>query len=559
MRTAFAVLGALTMTGCVLVQETEGEGGGGSGGTGGTGDQPCDGVPTTGICLDEHTIRGCFVSEDFDTPPQVIETTCQDSEACVMGVNGAECQLIGDCYDGDSQCQDASTLLNCVNAAWVPEDCGSVSCVSQPGLGAQCLSAAGGTGIMLNGHLEYEYLLPNGSLTDFDSTPHAEGAVDFFVTVYHIPQNGDPSEMIGMGLTSPGGNGSNPGDWSIELSQAVNENCFLYFWPMLFDNNGQPRMALAKAQSADAIHQASTEYWSWGFETCAEGTGECGTTDLGTQLITTDMDSGAAHIYQWLDYGIFRFEGLYPGIDPLSYAVFWAPGNDFNCGNCFVPPIGGGANVTYDTQQNLIDHYDTAMNISGSQDSPTMWAKSVINHEFGHWSMASYTKSPGEGGVHYVNAASRPGLSYSEGYATFVGQSQISTSNSDNDPIYFTKKSGTTFWVDISKNTYSGGPLDPPDPNGPIDQYINENVVASMFWSFWASAQAVTPQGLGETPVFDTFRSPRLMGTTDRGYHTVDMIDYLDAMTCESTATGAQISAVASGVGYPWDSSPICP
>jgi hypothetical protein len=316
-----------------------------------------------------------------------------------------------------------------------------------------------------------------------------------------------------------------------------------------------------RAQSGDALHQSSTEYWQWGFGVCEAGTGECGVEDLGVQLIDIESGSGAANIYNWVDFGIFRFEALYPGVDNLTVAVFHEPGTDFNCGNCFVPPAGGGAEVLFDEANNLKDNFDTSINISGSGESPTMWAESVINHEFGHWAMQSYTKSPGEGGVHFVDFPSKPGLAYSEGFATFTGQANLSDSPSDNNPIYFTKKNGTTFWVDISNNTWSGGDLEGPSPSGPLDQDINENVVASMFWSFWASSGAVTPKGLGDTPVHDTLRHNRLLNneTWNRGYHTVDMVDFLDALSCSGNASSGDIEDVASGVGYPWDGDVSCP
>jgi hypothetical protein len=378
-----------------------------------------------------------------------------------------------------------------------------------------------------------------------------------FVTVH----KGDAT--LGMALTSVGG-GLEPGQFDVELSEDVDKDSIIVFWPMRFDDAGQPKMALAKAESDDAIYQQSTQYWYFPFNVCDDG-GECPVTELGDLLVPLDFDSGAINIYQWFDYGMARFDGLFPSINPLSYAVFWAPGNAFNCGNCFVPPIGGGGQVDYDKDNGLSDHYDSSVCISGTDQSPTMWSKSVLNHEFAHWSMASYTKSPGEGGPHYVDAPSKPGLAYSEGYATFTGQSQISASPEDGDPIYFTKKSGTTFWVDISKNVWKGQgmggseALEKPDPKGPIDQDINENLIASMLWSFWASAKAVAPQGLGEEPVYSVLRSDRLLGQLNRGYSTVDTIDYLDALKCEGKATDAQIQAVAESVSFPWDNKPLCP
>ena len=144
-----------------------------------------------------------------------------------------------------------------------------------------------------------------------------------------------------------------------------------------------------------------------------------------------------------------------------------------------------------------------------------------------------------------------------------MGQTHISNGPGDNDSVYFTKQYGTSFWVDIASNLYSGQgtptTLELPNPNGSIDQDINENVVAGMMWSLWASSNAQTPQSLGDSPMYKTIESTRLTGGMNRGYHTVDFVDYLDAMKCEGLATGTQISEVTTTVGYPYDNQEICP
>ena len=569
MRTSLGLLAALSLaaTGCIIADATDDDGEGGNGGNGGsganTGDPACQGVPASGQCLDDATVQSCLSGEVGDEP-SIVTVTCDALEKCEMGVNGAACVLQGDCYPGETRCLDAATLQTCgADATWTDSACGNDSCISQPGLGAQCLAASAGTGIRLNGHLRYEFLTRNAALTDIDSAVKESDAVDFFVTVYKFTDNTfAEATLLGMGLTGAGlSGGLAPGVWDIELSEPVNDLTFVFFWPMLFDNSGLPRMAMVRAQEGDALHQFSTEYWQWGFGVCEDGTGECGVEDLGTQLIDIASGSGAANIYNWMDFGIFRFEALYPGVDNLTVAVFHEPGTDFNCGNCFVPPAGGGAEVLFDESNNQKDHFDTSINISGSGQSPTHWAESVINHEFGHWAMQSYTRSPGEGGVHFVDFPSKPGLAYSEGFATFTGQANLSASPSDNEPIYFTKKNGTTFWVDISDNTWSGGTLELPNASGPLDQDVNENVIASMFWSFWASGNAVTPKGLGDGPVYDTLRHGRILNNDshNRGYITVDMVDYLDALSCSGNASGGDIDEVASDVNYPWDGNATCP
>src|SRR5262249_25312803 len=156
--------------------------------------------------------------------------------------------------------------------------------------------------------------------------------------------------LIGMGLTSIGAGGLNPGDFELELASNPTDKTFIYFWPMLFDDGGNPRMALAHARSPDVSDQTSDTYWSFGFAVCSGA--PCNVTDLGNLLIKESDGSGAVHIYQWIDYGIFRLgdktSGLIPDVTPLTMAVFWEPGNEFNCGNCFAPPQMGGATVEFD-------------------------------------------------------------------------------------------------------------------------------------------------------------------------------------------------------------------
>ena len=558
----FVVAIVSSSVGCKPVEETSGttsstgSGGGGGGTTTGGNDGPCGAVPVEGECIGTTGIRSCFVHEEAGLDPEIVEVQCQATEACEI-VNGtATCKLQGDCYPGSSQCKDSTTLQTCNNGAWVETACGGGSqCLSQPGAGAECAAFAPGSGIFLGGHLEYEFRRPASDLSDFSSTLSQEPAVDFFVTVY------DNGQLIGLGLTSPGGNGLNPGDWQIELDSQPTDQTFVYFWPMLFDNNGQPRMAMAHAQSTDPLAQSSDTYWSWGFGPVCPTAGPCGVTDMGPQLIDEASGSGAAHISQWVDSGIFRLADLVPRIQPLTVAVFWEPNNAFTCGNCFVPPVGGGADVLYDPSANLSDHYQSSINMSGTDGSPSHWAKSVINHEFGHWVTSSYSKSPGEGGQHFVNQASIPGLAFSEGWATFTGQSQISNSPDDPDPIYFTKQKGTVFWVNVGDGSWSGGDLELPDPNGPLDQNINENIVTAMLWSLWSSnaGASLAPQGLGDGPLFQTLPSQRLVGGMNRGYFRLDLVDYFDAMKCEGLASGANIGAASDSVGYPYDNAEICP
>ncbi|MCC6648695.1 MAG: hypothetical protein IT374_24415 [Polyangiaceae bacterium] len=531
-------------------------GGASAAGAGGAAANPCGDVPTTGQCVDKQTIRTCQVSEVSGAAPKLIDVKCSAQAQCSVVQGAARCVPVGDCYNGDSRCKDATTVEECQNNKWVATSCGAAKCSSKPGFPASCAQQEASSGMTLRGHLEYEFRKPNAALTDFSAELFTEAAVDFFVTVY------EGSDLIGAGLTSPGGGAQKAGDWEVQLSKAVTPQSNVYFWPMLFDDSGNPRLAVAKAESDSASDQKSNNYWYWGTPAC--NSAPCGA-DTGTYTIRESEGSGAAHIYQWFDYSIFRMADLVPGVQPLTAAVFWEGGIDgkapikFDCGSCFAPPQMGGANVVYDASSGASDHYDASLNISGSSASPHHWSRATINHEIGHWIMQSYSRSPGEGGPHYVDQVSKPGLAYSEGFASFQGQATVSNSPSSNDSIGFRKSNGTTFWVDIGKVSWDGGSFELPNPNGPLDQDINENVVASMMWSLWAANNASKPQGLGDGPLYKVLPSKRLLDGPNRGYSRVDFVDYLDALRCGNLATAAQVTAVTSDLKFPYDNQPKCP
>lgn len=127
-------------------------------------------------------------------------------------------------------------------------------------------------------------------------------------------------------------------------------------------------------------------------------------------------------------------------------------------------------------------------------------------------------------------------------------------------PIYFTNQQGSFWWLDISKGTLDDGTELPlPDPEGGIDQDVNENVVAGMMFKLWALQGEGMPtdpngRGLGDTNIFNIFTFGKLVdGTFNRGYAKVDVVDYFDAALCSGNATEDDISAIIQTTGFPYD------
>jgi hypothetical protein len=297
-------------------------------------------------------------------------------------------------------------------------------------------------------------------------------------------------------------------------------------------------------------------------------------------LIPEVCGSGAVRIFQWVRFGMVRLAKDHLGLEGFiatdgknrdiatatenlpqdSIAVYWEKGKDVACGACFSNKGNGPFHI--DPEGDLDDLYDTGIYISGTEGNPTQWSYSVLSHELGHWVMANYSRTPGEGGVHYVGQASAPGLAYSEGWATAFGQWNASFAGNW-DPTYIDTQDGTTFFVDIEKANWTNGALQTPSASGGIDQKINENIVASMIFKLNADGSAVDApisggQGLGPDALFKSFISPRVAGTANRGYAKVDLIDFFDGGRCTEAFPDAAISAVSSAVTFPWDSKPQC-
>ena len=582
---SLAGVASVLVVGCTIVEATPDDdasgGNGGNSGNGGNGgnagaaaggeggsteqqdDDPCEGVSTLGECKDSTTIRVCLGIENYtaDDHVFVVETACAPGRICQEGTNGAECVVSGACAPGDIQCgADLRSVRVCEGTGddthWVSTPCntsaGEQCHPGSPDSPAACMyvpSHSGGDTVpTFSGRVQYEYrpVSPDGKGWGDKAIQQVR---DLYMTVY------DDGEFIGAALSGYDSVAQAFTEDSYFVGILTREptgNTQVWAWPMIFDySTGLPLMALAKLTNTDPITNAreATEYWAWGMDMPP------GTTDIGTWTITESQNSGALHIFQWIDYGLSRTEWGFYGKPQMSLAVYWNPATGTpTCGACFCGPSCGGAQVKYGNTADETDYFDSWIAIGGpANDGATQWSRSVISHEFGHYVMNNYSKSPGEGGTHYVNQASKPGLAYSEGWATAFGQTHIENAR------YVDQQSGTFFWVDISKYTYSGssGSLAMPNPNGPIDQYINENVVAGMIWKLWVDPVASNDgdgRNLGDDKIFSTLGyGPLVNGTFNRGYSTVDLVDFFDAAICSSNASVADVNSVTQKTGYPYN------
>lgn len=538
-----------------------GIGGSGGSGAGTTDNGACGTIPVNGACVDDQTLKTCVIPETDDpiaNPEYVVTKTCEAGRACT-DVNGiAQCKLLGECATGDISCSyDSKLLRTCegtgVDAHWVDTPCntadGEKCIVPKPGVPAKCQivpANSGGNGPRIAGKIKYEY--HNVSKTGWGPT-EVQDATDVYVAIF------DNGEMIGKALS-----GYDPdtdtfsydGAFKADLTREPTDATEVWVWPMAFNyTTGQPLMAIAKLADTDVMNNAdeANEYWAFGTTVGELGANLNGTTtEVGDWTIKESEGSGALHIYQWIDYGLLRTASLG---DQASLIVYWNPPTGTpSCGACFCGPNCGGGQVKYGTGDADVDRYDSWIALGGpADDGSTEWARGVISHEFGHYVMMNYSVSPGEGGPHYVGEASKPGLAYSEAWATAFGQTNVDS------PIYVDQQNGTFFWVDISKYAYSGGDLEKPNPDGAIDQYINENVGAGMIWKLWVNTDKDSDgRNLGDEGVFGIVtNAPLVDGTYNRGYYKVDLIDFMDSAICSGKATEADVTSVTGPTGFPYN------
>lgn len=561
------------------------DGGGRDSGDGAISNGACGDVPVNGVCSDNQTVKACLIPETPDPnsdPERVITSPCPAGMGCCDSkVDPVKCKIAqcilppGQCLDSDTRCANdvnkKPTILQVCRGSgaashWVDTPCVTANdeqCViGRPGTPAKCValphagSLDGGAPDKLTGTIQFEFRPVKddrtgwGDLKVFDAQDVYVGIFDNDVLIGKTMtgwQLGPPPAFVGGGT------------FEVELISPVTDNTYVWVWPMAFDyQTGVPLMAIAKATSTDMISTAGNakDYWAWGAKV-KDLLKPASTTDMNPFVIREADGSGALNIYTYIDFGLIRTNQM-PGAQK-SLIVYWDPAvGTPNCGACFCGPQCGGGVVRYGSTEAEVDRYDSWITLGGpSSEGSTQWATSVISHEFGHYVMMNYSLSPGEGGKHYVGQASKPGLAYSEAWATSFGQTNIQS------PIYVDEQQGTTFWVDLSKYAYSGGDLVRPDRNGPIDQDVNENIGAGMLWKLWVPPDKdADGRSLGDPKIFTAFTyGPLVDGTLNRGYPKVDLVDFFDALLCSGQATAEDVTAVVTAVGFPYQvaDKPPCP
>jgi hypothetical protein len=516
---------------------------------------PCNGVSDEGRCASSTSVELCEITSEGGRP-RLLTQNCQAGETCQVGAQGkATCVLTAACRNDDVECQDASTLRTCTNNAWVPTNCPN-GCVNAP-VGATC--AAGGTTQTLSGRVVFERrdINPDRSaLGDLFDVP----ARGFTVTAHR------GSALIGTTTTSTT-DGSfsvvapNPlqsGD-VVRVAAIANEGASIAY--VIAD----PNLPAGMQNTNQAYSVTSPRVWSFEFPAA-----EVGANPL--RIRNTSSASQVANVFDKFGVTYREMKTRY-GRPGAPIMIWMGNGVAWDCGAC----VGDGDVTFFGTRFQQQMWYPADSNESAFSDP-------VIQHEAGHWVMSAFGRSPGEGGGHSVQCLSFPGLAWSDGFATWLGQAMVG------NPIYFDIQGGL-FWYDVAARSYNGDSArwpTRPTPNAPdvgtssapgLLQKISEGEVTAILYALSNGPADPGPilQALGSPRMtepnsqgrFERGYTRRLWefnieGCRDSGVRDVGEIapilpDLLDAMLCAGFPSARLDAATRPTEFYPFPSnSPLC-
>jgi hypothetical protein len=410
-------------------------------------------------------------------------------------------------------------------------------------LGAACeLDVATST---LTGQVRYEHRLPNPALTDWG--PITTSPAGGFLVVTARPDAGALA-IVDAQLTAE------DGAFAVAAPSPAATGDLLFVVAARLTPSGiayavaDPGLPASRTPYAPQ-HDDPARVWSWSVPLTALAPGA-------TITIDDDAFSGAARVFDRLRSARDAAAARWPDAPATPLVVWLAPEVSFTCGACFASFSARAFGATFQGQ----------IFIGGGADE-AYWADAVTTHELGHWIMATFGRSVGEGGVHCLGVPTSPGLAWSEGFATWFGCDLLGS------PLYVDKQDGTFFWLDLARRD-GDAPWPRPLAQRGLEQDIYELEISAMMWR-------LVEDDPGHRARFDrALASPRMtVPPFERGYHvhawdtdgctrtdiqdtgvsTTHFADFLDAARCLGVP-GAAVDAVTEPeLHYPYPSeSPRC-
>jgi hypothetical protein len=236
--------------------------------------------------------------------------------------------------------------------------------------------------------------------------------------------------------------------------------------------------------------------------------------------VTSTRAQSYAGAFNIFDVGVnaFNFVRATYGTALPTLTWNWTPG---------VATCGGKASC-FDSSDNSID-------VLSSTSDTDEYDDSVLGHEFGHFHAHYLTRPPSASGDHNPSIQVSPLLAWSEGLATFFGQSVL------NSPIYIDTNASGAYSLNL-ETPESDVPTGTSD--GTLSGNVSEAIVYATLWDLEDSAQDSTTTN--NVTVTDVIANPQsvfsdlttLKTTThDRGAAGVDLVDFLDQWLCSGYST----------------------
>ncbi|MEZ4406808.1 MAG: hypothetical protein R3A52_10070 [Polyangiales bacterium] len=516
---------------------------------------PCGGIPLEGRCVGTTRVEACDLDEGAGAV--IVRTDCGSGERCVEADAGAACVLTGECREGAASCGESGALRRCVGARWVEEPC-ATGCAVAAGV-ALCRPEVATTEVSLR--VVYEARSPAPGYRGWSNTVTARPARGF--RVYSFA--GD--DLVDVGETSV-----DEGAVTLRVAGAEVDGARVVVAAVTQASDGTLPFqvadpGLAAGDQPTTATPREPRSWSWSFPRAM-------VTDGGVLRVTESAGAGAAAVFDGV--GVVRRRAAARYGSAGQSLVAWV-GTDvtWDCGSCVTARA-----VTVNGQR-----YANQMFYRNDRDLNAN-AAPVVFHESGHWLMNSYGRSPGEGGSHSGSCASYPGLAWSEGFATWVGQ------ETDGQPVYYSSSGGSMFWINIAARSMSSGRLPRPTLTGAdviastepgLLQRMSETEVSAVLWSLSngtgdveplyravASPRMVTPTVVDGVAAFErgywshawrgvSLRSCAYTGVTTTTRPSSVLPDFLDALLCAGFPAERVDRATVPTVYYPFPSSrPLC-
>lgn len=539
-------------------------GGGSDAGTPDTGAlDPCRGATVDGRCASSSVVEYCSVPTEGTGLPVLRRYTCNSDERCVLSIDGiATCQLAVACRNNDVQCVGTTQIRTCVAGSWRTQSCPR-ECISSP---AGDFCAADVPVRPVTGRVTYDARGLNNMTapSDWSTTTFSAGAQGFLILSLRINADGTYA-LFDATITTEGT--ADGGRFSIRVPSSATSSDRLLVMALAGDGHGgvkyvvaNPHFAATGRQEVDAP-PPDPQSWGWSWSTNSFISGA-------TLNITESMGSGAARVFDYLRY-VYGAARTQFGRDGLKLVAWLQYGTSWRCGACmWQSPITLFGTATTPGEPFQVQGFFDGSSAQG------YWSDAVTAHEFGHWTMDSYSSAPTETGLHRLGGHVHPGMAWSEGFATWFSSDVRSST------LYYDKQASGFFWFDIGARRYGlGGPSRAwtrPRATDSLEQLIDENEVAGMMWTLRGTGGANSPA------MYRALAAGRMQGPTfARGYRAWNWMlldsfgdpaddvhtggaapyfaDYLDSLLCAGFSRSVVDAATQPTIYYPYPSaSPRC-